>query len=272
MTLLALFLLLQNLTVKDILALPQPPADHRAAYGPAPEQFGELRLPKAPLNRGPHPVVIIIHGGCWMAQYDLGHIRSFSAALADAGAAVWTLEYRRVGNAGGGWPGTFDDIANGAAHLNKLSREHILDLRRVVVAGHSAGGHLALWLAAERKLPLRGVISLAGVTDLRKAAEQRVCGDVVQQLIGGTPGQVEERYRRASPAERLPLRVPVRLIQGARDKIVPLGMVREYEAAAKKAGDDARLIVVDDAAHFELIAPGTEAFRTVKQEIFSMLK
>ena len=200
-----------------------------------------------------------------MAQYDLGHIRNFSAALAEAGVAVWTLEYRRVGNEGGGWPGTFDDIAAGAAYLNKIARRHRLDMQRVVVTGHSAGGHLALWLAAERKLPLRGVVSLAGVTDLRKAVEQRVCGDVVQKLVGG-------RYRETSPADRLPLRVPTRLIHGARDKIVPLEMVRDYEAAARKAGDDARLIVLDDAAHFELIAPGTEAFRKVKEEIFSLLK
>src|SRR5262245_60200302 len=137
-------------------------------------QFGELRLPG---GDGPHPVVIAIHGGFWKAAYGLDHIGPVCEALAGAGVATWNLEYRRIGNPGGGWPGTLEDVALGAGHLREIAGEHRLDLKRVVVVGHSAGGHLALWLAGRgrsRDMPLRGVVSLAGVADLRLAWELRL--------------------------------------------------------------------------------------------------
>jgi len=257
--------LMQILTVQDILKPPFPKADHRIAYGSDAQQFGDLRLPK---GSGPFPVVIVIHGGCWLAEYDLGHIGRFSEALTAEGAATWSIEYRRVGNPGGGAPGTFDDVAAAAAYLQVLAAQYPLDLKRVAAVGHSAGGQLALWLAARgsKQVTLRGVVSLAGVVDLRAAAQQNVCGDAVPRLLGEAAD-----YHRYSPMEMLPIKVPQRLIHGARDRIVPLEMVRRYEAVARKAGDDVSLTVIDDAGHFELISPQTTAGPVVRQAVMSLL-
>jgi len=264
----------QNLTVQDYLALPRPSADHRIAYGGDPLQFGELRLPP---GAGPHPVAIVIHGGCWRAQYDLAPLSSFCAALTEAGVATWSLEYRRVGNPGGGWPGTFEDVATGADFLRSLAKDHLLDLNRVIAVGHSAGGHLALWLAARRRLPresplyapdpipLAGVVAIAGVADLRAAAERGICGDVIAQIAGGN-------YALSSPIELLPLGIPQRLVNGGRDTTVPLELGRSYEAAARKSGDDAKLVAIDEAGHFEMVSPRTAAWAVVKQNVLSLLK
>jgi acetyl esterase/lipase len=125
-----------QLTVEDLLAVPPTPADYRIAYGDDPNQFGQLRLPK---EEDQVPVVIVIHGGCWLSQYDLHHISPLASEITKMGLATWSLEYRRVGNEGGGWPGTFKDIAAGADYLRKLARDFPLDLSRVVTIGHSAG-------------------------------------------------------------------------------------------------------------------------------------
>lgn len=269
------------LTTADIMRLPVPPPDVKIPYGPDPFEFAELRLPKSP---GPHPVVIVIHGGCWLAEYDLHHISSFAAALARNGIATWSLEYRRVGNSGGGWPGTFEDVAHGADYLRTIAPRYHLDLGRVVAVGHSAGGHLALWLAARQRLPkqcllhssnpvpLRGVVTLAGVPDLSEGIEQRVCGDSIERLMGGTPQALRERYRQGSPSELLPLGVPQRLIHGARDSIVPLKPDEDYAKAAQKRGDDAQVIILPDDGHFELIVTGTSAWDAVEKNIQELLK
>ncbi len=119
----------RNVSFQEVLNLPVPPADHRITYGAAPQQFGELRLPRN--SAGPHPVVLLVHGGCWQGAYDITHSRPLAAAIADAGYAVWSVEYRRLGQPGGGWPGTFDDVAAGADHLRTLAPRHNLDLTRV---------------------------------------------------------------------------------------------------------------------------------------------
>jgi acetyl esterase/lipase len=145
-------LLAQERSPDDLLKL-LVPAANRIAYGTGALQFGELRVPA---GRGPHPVVIIIHGGCWVAKLGklddravaLDLVRPIAADLTAHGFATWNLEYRRLGNDGGGWPGTFQDIAAGADHLRQIAAKSQLDLSRVVAIGHSAGGHFALWLAA----------------------------------------------------------------------------------------------------------------------------
>jgi len=272
----------QNITFQDIQKLPAPAADYRIAYGDNPSQFGELRLPRGGSQTARHPVVIVIHGGCWLAEYDLGQVSNFSDALTRAGAATWNLEYRRLGQTGGGWPGTFQDVARGADHLRVLARTHPLDLERVVVVGHSAGGQLALWLAARHKLPresslfapdplrLRGVVSLAGVTDLEEFG--RGCGGAAGKLLGGTAGEVWERYAQTSPIKLLPLGIPQRLLHGALDTIVPLKLGRDYEAAAKARGDNVSLTVLERMGHFELIAPNSRAWPTVEQAVLSLLE
>ncbi len=243
-----------------ILDLPPVPADERIAYGPEPSQFADLRVPR---GRGPHPVAIVIHGGYWKAAYNLDHIGHLCAALTAAGVATWSLEYRRLGNAGGGWPGTFDDIRAGAAHLGGVAAARHLDRSRVTAAGHSAGGQLALWLAAENAIPLRRVVSLAGVADLRLAWQLRLSGGIVERLLGGTPEQVPDRYRAASPIERLPIAAPQTLLHGTADDTVPFEMSARFAAASKNA----RLIPLHGAGHFELIDPRSKEWAVVRESV-----
>src|SRR5579872_6385906 len=163
----------------DILTLPPPRADKRLSYGTDPNQFLDLRLPPPTgRNKGPHPLVINIHGGFWRAKYNLDHAGHLCAALTARGLATANLEYRRVGNDGGGWPGTFSDIRSAYHFLAQNAQEYNLDSRRIVVMGHSAGGQLALCLAAHEP-SITGVISLAGVVDLRRAYQLHLSNDAV---------------------------------------------------------------------------------------------
>ena len=271
----------QLMTGQDLLALPQPLADHTITYGSAPQQRAELRLPKA---RGPHPVVIVVHGGCWETPWGFDHVRSLAAALTAEGWATWSLEYRRVGDPGGGWPGTLEDVARGADRLREAANEHPLDLGRVVALGHSAGGQLALWLAARPRLPegsplraatplrLRGVVSLGGITDLRAGATGGVCGDAIPQLLGGPAQDHADRLSQSSPIELVPLGVPVRLVCGARDTIVPIDQARSYEAAAERAGDTVAVEVVESAGHFELVNPSSSTWTVVRDAVRALLE
>lgn len=268
------------MSVGDALALPQPEAQHRMAYGPKPQQFGELRLPD---GGGPHPVAIVIHGGCWLADYDLGYMSSLAAALTADGIASWSIEYRRVGDEGGGWPGTFDDVAAAADHLREIAADHALDLERVVTVGHSAGGHLALWLAARRGLlpddglrgpapmELSGVVSLAGIPDLAAFASPEGCGSAVPGLLGGRPTDHPERLRRASPIEMVPLGIPQVLVIGARDPIVPRTQADDYRRAAGEVGDRVRVKEIAGAGHFELVDPSSDAWPAVRAAVLETL-
>jgi acetyl esterase/lipase len=256
------------LAAQNILELPPPPDGEHIGYGPGQFQFGELRVPA---GAGPHRVVIVIHGGYWRAAYDLRHTGHLCAAIAAAGMATWSLEYRRLGNRGGGWPGTFDDIRVGAAHLNKIAKEKSLDLTHVVATGHSAGGHLVLWLAKQKAVALRGIVPLAPVADLRRAYELRLSGTVVGQLLGGSPAEQPDRYRLASPPDLLPLGVKQRLIHGQDDNIVPISISRGYVEAARAKGDDATLTEPRGAGHFELIDPRSAAWPVVRDALTSLL-
>lgn len=271
----------QIMTVRDLLAIPPTPADYKICYGNYPYQFGELRLPE---GAGPHPVLIIIHGGCWLAEYDLQHISPLATELTKAGFATWSLEYRRLGNEGGGWPGTFQDVALGADFIKEIAKKHPLDLKRIIALGHSAGGHLVLWLAARPRLPkesllyksdplaLQGVISLAGIADLSRPEFQVVCGNVVPELMGGKPSDFPERYAQGSPRELLPLHVPQILIQGAKDPTVSLSSAEDYYATAKASGDKVRLVVIQEAGHFELVIPFTSAWPEVRKAVLSLVE
>lgn len=256
------------LSTDDYMALPPGQPHLRAAYGPHPDQLGELYLPA---GAGPHPAVVLIHGGCWRAQYGLAPLGPLCAALRRAGYAVWSLEYRRLGS-GGGWPTTLADVAAGADALRGLGAP--IDLGRVVSAGHSAGGHLALWLAARPQLPraselwsadplrLSGVLALAALGDLAEAARRGLCGTAAPELLGGAPEAYPERYALASPAALLPLGVPHRHIVGAHDTIVPPDYLAAFVAQARATGDDATLMVVPGAGHFEVVVPALPAWET----------
>lgn len=262
---------------EDILTRPAPPADARLAYGPDPQQFGELRLPAH--GTGPYPVVVLLHGGYWRARYDLAYFGHAGADLTARGYATWNLEYRRVGNPGGGWPGMFLDVAAGVDHLRTLAASYPLELERVVPLGHSAGGQLALWLAARRRIspestlytanPLvpKAVVSLAGVLDLRQASALHLSNDAAHELLGGPPEQYPERYAAASPAELLPIGMPAILLHGTADSNVPYALSHDYAEQARAAGDDVELVTLPGAGHFEIVDPRTPEWQTVVRAI-----
>jgi acetyl esterase/lipase len=271
----------QSVSFQEIQKLPVPPADHRLAYGKEALQFGELRLPRTPAkNDERFPVVIVIHGGCWYSEYELSHIANFAGELTQAGVATWSMEYRRIGDAGGAWPGTFQDVAMAADYVRELAKQYPLDLNRVVVTGHSAGGQLALWLAARHRLsrqselyvadPLkvRGVVALAAISDMQKYGAS--CGDAASKVISGSLEKASERIRQVSPVELLPLNVPQILIHGAKDRIVPFQMSRDYAMSAKAKGDSVSVIELPEVGHFELISPRHSAWRAVQKAILEM--
>ena len=251
----------------DILNLKAPPAI-RIAYGPGELQFGELRIPT---GAGPHPVAMLIHGGCWVNKLpslpveatSLDLLRPMSAALAEAGIATWNVEYRRVGNPGGGWPGSLDDVRGAAAQLLKIAGEHKLDLKRAITAGHSAGGHLAQWIAAESRAPaFRAVINLDGPADLALARrwQERVCGTpAITNFIGGPPEQHPDRYRQlaAWPTGAVEL-IAGSLLQGRQDQV-------------KFAQDrNARILTLPKAGHFDMLAPQSEHWPAVLERFKSL--
>jgi acetyl esterase/lipase len=265
---------------REILDLPAPPADARLPYGPDASQFGDLRLPQ---GAGPHPVAIVLHGGFWRASIGLEYAGHICAALAHTGIATWNIEYRRIGNPGGGWPGTFLDAALGADHLRTLAQKYPLDLKRVISVGHSAGGHLALWLAARPRIPagdplatadpmaLRGAASIAGVVDLRRAWDLRLGDGAVGELMGGPPAKMPQRYHAGSPTELVPIGVRVRLLHGTDDSVVPIEISNNYQKAAVIAGDDARLVPLPGADHFLPVDPRSIHWPLVEKTIQDLL-
>lgn len=258
---------------QDILERPAPPGK-RIPYGSEPSQFADLRLPSEP---GPHPVVVLLHGGYWRARYHLAYLGHAATALTGLGFATWNVEYRRTGEQGGGWPGTFHDVACAADSLRVLAPAHRLDLTRVVALGHSAGGQLALWLAGRSRLPadsplsspeplsLRGVVALAPVVDLRRAWELRLSDGAVGALLEGSPVEYPDRYAATSPIELLPLAVPQILVHGEDDEDVPVDLSEGYVRAAIAAGDDARLLRLPRTGHFEPVDPRTRAWTTAAE-------
>ncbi|WP_439476127.1 alpha/beta hydrolase family protein [Brevundimonas sp.] len=273
------------ITFSQLLARPRVAADQRIAYGPDALQFGELWLPR---GRGRHPVIVLIHGGCWRADLPGLELMDYMAAdLRDRGYAVWNMEYRRIGHPGGGYPGTFGDIAMGLDHLRTLAEQHSLDLRRVAVSGHSAGGHLALWAAARDRLPvesplrtadpllIRGVVSLAGIADLDayRQTGPDACGgpSTIDGLVGIQQPGGRDVFDDTSPPALLPLGDRQVVISGALDPIVPPRFGQDYAAAAASRGDPARSIVLEGAGHFEVIDPTSAAWPRVADAFAGLL-
>jgi len=262
----------------------------RLAYGPEYLQFGELYLPK---HAGPYPVIPLIHGGYWRARYDLTLMNGLAEDLARRGYAAWNIEYRRVGDKGGGWPGTFLDVARAVDYVRVLAPRYQLDLQRVVPIGHSAGGHLAFWLAARWRipthsplagssiaalegeqatpLPLAGAISLAGVLDLETAWRLHLSNDAVVELLGATFPDAPERYAQASPAAMLPPGIPQILIHGTRDSNVPIEISRAYAAAAQSPGGPVTYLELEGIDHFDVIDPRSTAWERTTEALKALL-
>ena len=273
------------MTWADLTRPPAPTASRRIAYGPAVNQAVELWLPDGP---GPHPVVVMLHGGCWQASIAKLSIMDYIAEdLRRRGLAVWNIEYRGVDQAGGGYPGTFQDVAAAADALRQAAPTFHLRLDHVVAVGHSAGGHLALWLAARPRLPassplhaadplpIAAVVSLGGLPDLEAARTLRDAGcgaAAVDRMTGAGAGRPGDVYADTSPAALLPLGVPQLLVQGALDGVSPPYVGAGYQAKARARGEAVRVIVIPDAGHVELIAPRSAAWAREVLEIQSLAR
>ncbi len=273
----------------DVLTRPAPVADRRIFYGEGPCQFGDLWIPRTEEGASGSPLVVFFHGGWWKSKYDLEYAGHLCAELKSLGIAVWSVEYRRVGETGGGWPMTFVDAAAGLEFVATLAESYSIDLERVVTMGHSAGGHLAFWSAGkgrigvgEMKLPvsrvkLTGAIALAGAVDLRMTIELAGEGvfahdrDEISALMGGTPEVVPERYERGNPGDLLPFGVPQILIQGTEDDQIPPGLPARWAKAAEEAGDDVRVEMIAGADHMDVVDPESEAWEVVRAAVRRLL-
>ncbi|WP_375428261.1 alpha/beta hydrolase [uncultured Sphingomonas sp.] len=270
------------LTWPDLVKRPRPAPDATIPYGPDPMHRVDLWLPAGP---GPHSVVLMVHGGCWQTRIaDRALMNWIAADLRGAGVAVWNIDYRGVDRAGGGYPGTFTDVAQAADALRTHADAHKLDIARVVAVGHSAGGHLALWLAARPKLPaasplrtpdplpIVSVVSLGGLPDLEATATSpdNGCGTkVVAKLVGPTRA---DPYADTSVPRLLPLGIPQHLVNGREDRIIPFRTGTGYRTRARAAGDVVTLHLPPRTGHVELIAPETAAWSQAKAIILRELK
>jgi acetyl esterase/lipase len=268
---------------RAVLTRPAAPPDITLRYASGPDHVVDVRLPAA-AEGARVPLILLLHGGFWRAEFDRVHLGPLAVALAGAGYAVCTPEFRRTGQPDGGWPGTFDDVARVVDALPRLASEvrqaelpgrAVPDPDRVVLAGHSAGGHLALWAAGRHRLPADspwhasaspshlGVVALAPVSDLVMCHRENLDHGAVDALLGGSPERYPERYALTDPAQLIPLGLPVRLVHGTRDDRVPGQISRSYIEHAVAAGDDVVLDELPGYGHFELIDPLTGAWPTV---------
>lgn len=261
----------------DLTARPQPRPSAEVRYGADAMQVVDLFLPDGP---GPHPTVLMVHGGCWQTEIaDRTLMRWVAEDLRKRGIAVWNIDYRGVDRDGGGYPGTFLDAAAAADALRAHAKRYDLDLSRLVATGHSAGGHLALWLAARPKLPqtsplysanpipIHAVVSSGGLPDLEAAATPpgSGCGtEVIARLVGQGRG---DPYTDTSVPRLGPIGVPQILVNGENDRIIPTAYAESYAGPMRTKGDDVRVRMVPRTGHVELVAPESAAWKATVDEI-----
>jgi acetyl esterase/lipase len=256
------------------------------SYGAHPHQYGEVWLPS---GKGPFPVVLLVHGGCWLAALPATELVALMAEdLRQRGYFVWSIDYRRIGDEAGGYPATFLDTAKAADELKALAAPYPIDLMRVVAVGHSAGGHLANWLAARKSIPstsplhaatplaIRGVVSLAGINDLKayRATGPDACGGppTIDALTGVAARQGQDVYADTSPAEMLPTGTRLAVLSGDLDRIVPSSFGDAFGAQAKRSGDSVVVRTFVNAGHFDLIDPQSAAWPGIVAEIDGIIR
>lgn len=238
-----------GVTWAELGEVPIPSADTLTTYGTDPSQFGEWRLPK---GKGPFPVVMLIHGGCWLDAFDLRYMGHLANALTDEGFATYNIEYRRVGQDGGGYPGTLHDIHDAFRSIPHHADAFNLDVSDITVTGHSAGGHLALWLASETD-SIQAVVGLAAITDIERYAEgDGSCNQGAKRFLGDADPDPANPAKRKSPAAE------VTLISGSEDRLVPASYGESFSRAF-----DSEHIVIDQAGHFDLVAPQSGAWKII---------
>ena len=263
---------------EDLLSLPVLPSDHRIHYGSDSSQFGDLWLPKQMADVS-FPLIVFFHGGWWKSEYGLGYAGRLCAAFKAEGIACWSVEYRRVGNTGGGWPGTFHDAANGFDFIEQLAKNYPLDLTRTIAIGHSAGGHIAFWIAGRHhisphselflprpRIALRGAVSLAGAVDLRLTLALAGSGifahdkEEVYRLMGGFPQDLPNRYRAGNPGDLLPLSAQQILLQGTLDDQIPSDLPQRWIDSSRRSGSKAELHLLEGLDHFDVMDPAQRAW------------
>jgi len=257
-----------NVSYTELVGLPTSSPSELIQYGDNKLQFGELWLPGDAQIHSEHkaPLLVFVHGGCWLNQYDVAHSHAFSTALAQAGYAVWAIEYRRVGDQGGGWPGSLHDIEKAIAYVAQLG-QYAIDLDQIALLGHSAGGHLALLAGANSTLvndiAIKAVIGLAPIVDLARYSKgSNSCQTAVVEFIGGSLLERPTQYTEANPIEA-ELHPNTLLIHGSTDSIVPV-------TQSQNRGVDLKM--VEGAGHFDMIHPGTEAFQVLLRELAGVFK
>ena len=269
-------------TYQELLTRPRPTPDRSIAYGKDGLQVGDLYLPK---GTGVHPVIVLIHGGCWLAELPGRELMDpMVEPLRARGFAIWNIEYRRLGHEGGGYPGTFLDTANAIDELRALAPRYHLDLAHVVTVGHSAGGHLAVWAAARSRiaktsalyrsdpLAIHGAVSLSGIVDLEayRSTGPDSCGG--PPTIDGIAGKHPDPYADTSPARMVPSGVHQMIISGDLDRIVPAPFGHAYARKAKAAGDRVDDIEIKGAGHYEMIDPKSAVWSTIEAAIVDAAK
>lgn len=274
------------ISYSDLLARPRPEATLTRHYGPEPDQVAELFLPK---HEGPVRTIVLIHGGCWLAEIPGTILMDYLAEdLRKRGFAVWNIDYRRIGENGGGYPGTFLDVAKAMDTLRAIAPAYRLDLSRLVVVGHSAGGQLAVWAAARphlprtsvlyelNPLPVSAVVSLAGINDLADYRDHgpSACGgaSTIDALVGPPTATHKDVYADTSPSRLLPIGVRQVLVSGSLDPVVPSRFAESYGAMAKASGDKIALLTIPGSGHFELIDPTSDAWKQIEPVIEALEK
>ena len=271
------------MTLDHYLALNGPQATAQIAYGPAPSQYAQLFRPS---GAGPFPVVVLVHGGCWTVQFGgIKQMRNVANALSSQGIAVWNVEYRRVDEEGGGYPGTFQDMHAALDSLQSHASQYQLDTSRIVAMGHSAGGQLVQWIAGRNRLPktsplyrehilpISNIISLGGLADLRHEEKliKSSCDRDIEELAGSASNDRPDIYSDTNAADLIPNGTRTVLITGELDTISPPRVAHDYAAKAVKAGDHAEVLILPGASHYDEIAATSPAWKMVLPVIRQML-